>query len=246
MRDSKRGSTLTYGGVVDELATIPALALGIAATVCLTLLLLAYLCMRAVAWWRGKDGLQLLPTHEPSGSKRSRRAEAAVFDDEGPLTPEDDLYADPDRYYAETRRGSRGAARAAAEAAGRRRAADKASSRGSSSRGGGTSGGTGASGASTRRGSEQAAPRGAAGKPMAASLDEVLMTGDHWERRRARASAAFEEMQQGEGDDPQALVAPWDSISNVVPQSAVTITGPPITSSGRRLPTAGNQVRDTL
>ena len=47
-------------------------------------------------------------------------------------------------------------------------------------------------------------------------------TGEHWERRRQRANAAFEQLKAV--SDPQDTVQPWDSISNVVPQSVVTIT----------------------
>eukprot|EP00966_Prymnesium_polylepis_P097666 2261983-Prymnesium_polylepis.1 len=44
------------------------------------------------------------------------------------------------------------------------------------------------------------------------------MTGPEWERRRARAANAFQALTAA--DDPQDLVAPWDSISNIMPAGA--------------------------
>ena len=50
---------------------------------------------------------------------------------------------------------------------------------------------------------------------------QVVMGGSHWEKRRARANAAFNALNAC--SDPDELVQPWDSISNVVPQSVVTV-----------------------
>ena len=53
-------------------------------------------------------------------------------------------------------------------------------------------------------------------------VSQVIMGGDHWERRRERANAAFQALNSY--SDPQDAIQPWDSISNVVPQSVVTVT----------------------
>jgi len=74
----------------------------------------------------------------------------------------------------------------------------------------------------------------------ATKLGDVVMGGAHWERRRARANAAFDALKSMDHvDDLHESILPSDSISNVAPQSVVTVTScvpVPLSKKGRRPP----------
>jgi len=64
---------------------------------------------------------------------------------------------------------------------------------------------------------------------LTASLDEIIMSGPQWDRRRARANDAFAAL--AAEADYEELIQPWDSISNVMPASIVTVNEPPVMTS---------------
>jgi len=84
----------------------------------------------------------------------------------------------------------------------------------------------------------------------ATKLGDVVMGGAHWERRRARANAAFDALKSMDHvDDLHESILPSDSISNVAPQSVVQVTScvpVPLSKKGRRPPPRSGQRHATI